>query len=68
MLEYLISLIVIVWIFYVYGTWNYGRFKGSKVPYHDPIVLVGNTLRFLLKQENVIENTSKLYKDFSENR
>uniref|UniRef100_A0A6M2DZN4 Putative cytochrome n=1 Tax=Xenopsylla cheopis TaxID=163159 RepID=A0A6M2DZN4_XENCH len=64
----LILVAVFLWAFYIYGTWTYGKFKGTKVPYLQPLPLVGNTLNFILKREDMIENIGKLYKMFPGHR
>ncbi|XP_026482129.1 cytochrome P450 9e2-like [Ctenocephalides felis] len=54
----------LLWVFYKYATWTFDRFKGTNVPYMKPVALIGNSLKFLLKQEDMIESIGKPYTKF----
>lgn len=54
--------------FYLYSTWTFKRFEGTKIPHLKPFPVVGNMLKFFLKREDVIESFGKFYTLFPNDR
>ncbi|XP_026482128.1 cytochrome P450 9e2-like [Ctenocephalides felis] len=59
---------ILLWGLYKYGTWNYDRFKGTIAPYIEPVPFIGNSLKFILRQEDMIESMGRSYTAFPNHR
>uniref|UniRef100_A0A6M2DZU0 Putative cytochrome n=1 Tax=Xenopsylla cheopis TaxID=163159 RepID=A0A6M2DZU0_XENCH len=68
MLTFLILAIIVICVFYKYATLKFDRFKGTNVPYVEPVALFGNMLSFVLRKEDAIQCFGKIYDMFPRNR